>query len=203
MSVPVFTPSISNIQAINPPYIAGRWYPTSAQVTTGGAAVATDVVRLYPFTVRNPITLSDLMARVVTVGLGSFQLAIYGHNAATGRPTGAVLARTGDMSTTVATVVSADITGANVALAAGVYWAAANVDVTSATTVFQIPQIANTSATNLVGALTEAIASSGSQATSLSLTTPMAYNTWSSMTSAVFTEVGGASGVAHIFLKAA
>lgn len=188
---------------VSPAYVADRWYPTGFQATTGSVAAATGLVRLYAFTVRRPVTISTLLTRVITTGAGSFQLAIYANDAATMRPTGTVLARTGDMLSTSAAPVSADITGDNVELSPGVYWAAVNVDATSATAVFQGLQLANTMPTGLVGALTEATATGSSTTALLTLTTPMAYNTWSTMTGATFTEVVGASGIAHIWFKAA
>ena len=200
MSAPVFFPAVVPV----PPYISGRWYPTSALVNAGGAAAAVDTVRLYPFILRQPVTVSDLGTRITTVGGGSFQLAIYGNNPATMRPTGAVLARTAGMLNTSLAVVSADITGANVALSAGVvYWGATNVDASSAAAVFQTPGQSAAGVTDLVGALTLATATGAVSGTMLTLTTPMAYDTWSDITGATFTEVSGAAGASHIFIKAA
>ena len=201
MSTPVFTPASP---APVPPYIAGRYYPTGIGATQGGLAVATDIVRLYAFTVRAPITISTLLARVTTVGLGSFQLAIYANNLATGRPTGAVLARTDGMLTTALAAVEADITGADVTLYPGVYWGATNVDATSGTAVFQSLNSNNAESTALFGALTPTTATGSATTCLVTLTTPMAYNTWNTMTGATFTEVaGGNTGAAHIWLKAA
>lgn len=201
MAIPVFSPASA---VPIPPYIADRWYPTTlSQAAQSGLAVATDTVRLYAFQLRARITVSALMARVTTVGLGSFQLAIYANNAATGRPTGAVLARTGDMSSTSLAVVTADITGADVVLEAGVYWGASNVDAASAVAVFQSLSANNAAAANVFGVIDPAIASSSAAFSLVTLTTPMAYNTWSTMTGATFTEVGGSTGAAHIWLKAA
>jgi hypothetical protein len=144
-----------------------------------------------------------MMARVNTVGLGSFQLAIYANNPVTGRPTGNALARTGDMSTTSVAAVTADVTGADVTLQEGIYWGAVNVDATSAVSTFQTLNGNNAGTVALFGAIDASIAASGAGASLVTLTTPMAYNTWSSMTSATFTEVGGSNGAAHIWLKAA
>lgn len=201
MGLPDFTPA-SAVPV--PPFIVDHWYPTGLLATTNGVAAATDLVRLYAFRLPARMTVSTLMTRVNTVGAGSFQLAIYANNPATGRPTGAVLGRTGDMSSTSLAVVTADITGADVVLEAGlVYWAATNVDATSATAVFQTLNANNAGATAIFGVVDPLVASSGAGATLVTLTTPMAYNTWSSMTSATFTEVGGTTGAAHIWLKAA
>jgi hypothetical protein len=181
----------------------GRWFGTGVAVTSNGVAAAANTVRLYPFQLRARITVSTLAVRVATVGLGSFQLAIYANDTATGRPAGAVLARTGNMSTLVADVVEGDITGDDVVLEAGLYWAATNVDGTSATTVFQTLGQNMVATTALVGAATSASASTSTSTTLVTLTTPMTFNTWSTMTGATFTEVTGFTGAAHIWLKAA
>jgi hypothetical protein len=186
-----------------PPYIAGRFYSTSVMATSSGIAAATGVVRLYPFQLPRSITVSALMARVNTVGLGSFQLAIYANDSTKGRPVGDVLARTGDISSTSLAAVTADITGADVVLEPGIYWGAVNVDATTAVATFQTLNANNAGTVALFGAIDAATAASGAGSSLVTLTTPMAYNTWSSMTPAVFTEVGGANGAAHIWLKAA
>lgn len=201
MGSPVFSPASA---APIPPYIAGRFYASAPIASPSGLAVATDIVRLYAFQVRAQITVSDLMARVATVGLGSFQLAIYGNNVATGRPSGAVIARTGDMSSLALATVTGSITGGSVVLQPGlVYWGATNVDATSGAAVFQTLNLNNAGSTSLFGATTADIASPATTTALVTLTTPMAYNTWSTMTGATFTEVAGSTGAAHIWLKAA
>jgi hypothetical protein len=201
MGAPVFSPA-SAVPV--PPYIADRWFPTApATVTASGTAAATGLVRLYPFLLRARITVSTLMARVTVVGLGSFQLAIYANNTATGRPTGTVLARTGDMSSTALAAVTGDITDADVVLEAGMYWGATNVDASSASAVFMANGSNVAAVTDLFGALLPETASPSVSHAMVTLTTPMAYNTWSTMTGATFTEVAGLTGAAHIWLKAA
>jgi hypothetical protein len=200
MSAPAFTPPV----VPSPPYVPSLWYPTAGFVNSGGLATGTGLVRLYPFQLRAPITVSDLGARIVIAGGGSFQLAIYASNPATGRPAGGVLARTADILTTSIATVEADITGANVTLSAGpVYWAATNVDASSTAATFQTPAISTTLVTALAGAVSLATVTVPATGTLLTLTTPMAYNTWSTMTGATFTEVAGFTGAAHIWLKAA
>lgn len=200
MAAPFFTPA-SPVPP--PPYLADRFYGTGPMVTSNSAAAASGLVRMYPFELRAQMTVAALMTRVQTVGLGSFQLAIYANNPATMRPTGAVLARTGDMSTTSLATVTANITGGNVVLPAGVYWACTNVDATSAVAIFQSINLNQAVVTSIMGALTADTASSSVAQSTVTLTTPMAYNTWSSMTSAVFTEYTGSTTAAHIWLKAA
>jgi hypothetical protein len=158
---------------------------------------------MYPFLLSSQMTLESLTARVITVGLGSFQLAIYANDRATMRPTGTVLARTADMSSTSLAVVSANVVGGNVVLPPGIYWAATNVDATSATAVFQALNLNLSEVTAIAGALTAATASSTASTALVTLTTPMAYDTWSTMTGASFTEIAGHTPAAFIWLKAA
>lgn len=188
---------------VSPAYVAGRWYPMAAATVGGtGVAAASGTARLAPFTLRRSITVSDLGARVTTTGGGSFQIAIYANDPATMRPTGTVLARTGDISSTSLAAVSADITGANVTLPPGVYWAAVNVDSSSAAAAFTTVGTAFGLSASLVGSATLANVTSAASIVAINLTTPMAYNAWDDMTGATFTEV--ATGVsAFIFLKAA
>lgn len=200
MSVPAFAPASP---VPYPAYIVDHWYPTNAVAAANGVAAATGLVRMYPFFLPARITVSALMARVNTIGAGSFQLAIYANSATTGLPTGAVLARTGDMSSLVGAAIVASITGGNVILNAGVYWAAINVDAASAVAVFQTLGNNSTGTTSIVGVISPDIAASATGSSVVTLTTPMAYNTWSSMTSATFTEVGGPNSAAHVWLKAA
>jgi hypothetical protein len=187
--------------ATNPAYIVGRWHTVTPVIATGAAA-ASGTVRLCPFVVRQNVTVSDLGARVTATGAGSFQLAIYANDAATMRPTGTVLARTGDILSTSAAAVSGDITGANVALTAGVYWAAVNVDATSAAAAFSGPSTINLQGSSLVGSTTLANVASAATNGLLNLTTPMAYNSWDDITAATFTEVSTVVAPA-IIIKAA
>tara|TARA_R110000868_G_scaffold20938_5_gene87789 strand:+ start:19599 stop:20201 length:603 start_codon:yes stop_codon:yes gene_type:complete len=200
MGAPVFSPASA---LPFPPAIVGRWYPTtSSQAVSSGVAAAENLVRLYAFQTRT-IKFSELLVRVNTVGAGSFQLAIYANNAATGRPTGPALVRTGDMSSLALGAVTADIVGADYVLEAGTYWGATNVDAASAPAAFQTISANNAAATALFGVIDANAAVSAAGASLVTLTTPMAYNTWDSMTSATFTEVGGLTGAAHLWLKAA
>lgn len=200
MSIPQFTPASPVPVA---PYVADRFYPTGGMVNLAGTTAATDVVRLYPFVLRAQMTVTALMARVTTTGGGSFQLAIYANNLATMRPAGAVLARTADMLSTSAATVTGNVVGGNVVLPAGIYWAASNVDATSDTTIFQAINVNQAVQTDIAGALTADTASSAGSQSTVTYTTPMAYNTWSTMTGATLTEVTGLTPAAHVWMKAA
>jgi hypothetical protein len=203
VGIPALIAEVDALQAPVPAYVAGRWYPMATVTASGaGVAAASGTVRLLPFTLRQPMTVSDLGARVTVVGVGSFQIAVYANNPATMRPTGAVLARTGDILSTSLAAVSGDITGANVALAAGVYWAAVNVDATSASATFTNPSAGFGLSGSLIGSETLANVSSAAGTVYLGLTTPMAYNSWDDITAATFTEAVTLVG-ALLFLKAA
>lgn len=121
---------VASTLGFNQGYVAGRWYnPFPFLATTTGVGFLQNNIFLTPFVLEKPITVSDLGCRINVNAAGNVQLAIYAHNAATGAPTGNALASTGNISTAVAGGVSADITGADVALSAGVvYWMASNVD---------------------------------------------------------------------------
>jgi hypothetical protein len=183
VGIPALIAEVDALQAPVPAYVAGRWYPM-ATVTASGAGVAA------------------ASGTVTVVGVGSFQIAVYANNPATMRPTGAVLARTGDILSTSLAAVSGDITGANVALAAGVYWAAVNVDATSASATFTNPSAGFGLSGSLIGSETLANVSSAAGTVYLGLTTPMAYNSWDDITAATFTEAVTLVG-ALLFLKAA
>lgn len=201
--VPEFIPaSAANLQAVAAPYVSGRWYPVAGETIGGGGAAATGTLRMLPFLLRQPVTISDLGARVSTTGAGSFQIGIYANNPATMRPTGTVLARTGDILTTAAAAVSADITGANVFLPAGIYWSAVNVDATSAAAGFAVTPAISAFAGSIVGSATLASVVASTTNACLTLTTPMAYNSWDDITGATFTESAAASA-ALVFIKAA
>lgn len=117
---------------LHPGFVAANWYPlnvgfaSGASQTVSATAIAADTIYYIPFVLARQITVSDLGARVTTaVASAKFRVAIYANNASTARPTGTPLAETGDILTGGATgTFTGDITGANVTLAAGIYWAA-------------------------------------------------------------------------------
>jgi len=182
-------------------FVAGRWYGTvQAGIYAAGSASAANSIKLYPFFLRDGATISDLAAHVTTLAAaGNFSLAIYANDPATMRPTGNALAATGSISTAATGEISADITGSDVTLAPGLYWAAMNKD--NGTAVFKIPALTSAFPGWLLGSATLATATNGSTSTITHISTPQAYGTWPDLTSATFTEAGGSSQFGALWFK--
>jgi hypothetical protein len=176
------TPSLAH-----PGYIAGNWYQAIEGASVGaGAAIAANTIKLLPFVVYRPITVQGLAARVTTLsGGGNFQLAIYGHNAATGRPTSTALCSTGNISTAATGTIGAAVT-ANRLLQPGLYWMAINQD--NSTAVYQTLTAGVAQMTALIGSATLGNIASGAGTASLGLSVSQAFGTWPDLTSASFTE---------------
>lgn len=139
--------------------------------------------------------------RITTLAAsGNIQLAIYANNSTTNRPTGSQLAATGNIVTDVATYLSTDITGADVALTPGVYWAAVNSD--NATVVCQVNSTTQTVAAYTVGVATATNGTSATATAGWLLTTPLTFGTWGDLTGATFTETTGVAN-ALLWLKVA
>lgn len=174
-----------------PNKVAGRWYNTVSTQLAAGAAVTANVIRLIPFYLSQAVTVSDLGARISTLAAaGNFQLAIYAMDS-NSLPTGNALAVTGNISTASATTVSADITGADVSLTAGWYYAAVCAD--NGTVIFQT--VANTfsHAGNLIGSTTIANVAPGNN---LVLGFAQTFGTWPDLTGQTFTESASAVSAA-------
>jgi len=115
---------------VHPGYVAGRWYwPFGATAQANLSVVVGNAnLRLALVLVPQRITVSDLFTRIGTASAGgNIQLGVYAQDASTKYATGAVLASTGNISTTTATVVSATL-GASTQLAPGWYWVGAMAD---------------------------------------------------------------------------
>lgn len=119
-------PSITLKQAAaltHPGYVVGRWYWVDKGGVEAGS-IGLNALKLSPFVIPYPITVSDLACKIETAAAGgNIQLGIYASDPNTHLASGAPVAVTGNISTTSAVMVSADITGADVALPAGTYWA--------------------------------------------------------------------------------
>lgn len=169
---------------VEPPFVAGRWYAIFRGIPSSGA-VNQNLICLAPFILPKPITMSDLGCRVTTaLAANNFQLAIYASDPATAYPTGNALAVTGNISTAVAAVVSADITGANVTLAPGLYWSASNQS--GATSALQ--SAANLGSTIFIGSTTITNVSTAAAQAYFCLTFAQTYNTWPDLTGQTFGE---------------
>lgn len=185
-----------------PGYIASQWYsPYETGMVAAGSAPAAGSVRCIPFVLKSRVTMSDLGVRVTTLAAaGNVQVAIYANNPTTMRPTGAVLANTGSLSTAATGVVSGAISGGNVTLEPGLYWACLNSD--NSTAVFQFSGGAAGIMGSLVGGANLVTVSSAAASMIVGVSTPITYGTWSSMTGAIFTESANTSfGI--VYFKAA
>lgn len=109
---------------MHPGYIAGRWYPALETVAGTGLAVATNVIRMYPFRIYHPITITQLGVNVTTLSAGTnIGLAIYAHSTTTGNATGNPLASAA-VSCAATGAASATIAQTSVTLQPGIYWMA-------------------------------------------------------------------------------
>lgn len=181
---------------LHPGYVAGRWYCGLNQQTPGSAARANGSLYATPFFIEQGITISDLAMVVQTLAVGGkIQLGIYASDPATKMPTGAPLAVTGDLSTTLLAAVSGDITGADVALSPGLYWFGMMVDATAAATVTVNTQGIGCHGLALIGSttLTDLNQSPSSQKLYFTLT-GLTYGTWPASPGLVVSASGGALG---------
>lgn len=185
----------------HPGYVAGRWYNPIRASVVGGASLAASTARFLPFFLPKPVTISDLGVRVTTaVAASNVRAAIYAAHSSAHLPTGLPLAQTGDLSAAVADVVSAAITGGNVALAPGWYWMAVVADTTGIG--LQTAAVAQAWTANAIGSATLANISAGAADTRLVLSVAMAFGSFADMTGAAFTEATtGQNGL--VFFKAA
>lgn len=179
---------------------AGRWYTTTRETVTnsGVSAVSANVIYLRPLQIPRDCTISDLAVRIAVASAGqNCQAAIYAMGS-DGNPTGNPIAYTGDMSTTNATTVTADIVGDNVAAAAGRYWGGVN---SSGTPAYHSE--ANVATAEFYrGSTTVGNVFAASVGVPLHLEFSQTYNTWPDLTGQSFTEALTQKG-AYIGVKAA
>jgi hypothetical protein len=186
---------------VQPGYGGGTWYQSCNCTVGTGTGVATNTIRLYPFSITSSFTMTDLGARVTTAGTGTAQLAIY--KSTTGsmpfRPTGTPLGFTATLDTSAATGCGATCpglldgtfvagSGSNVTITPGLYWFAINSSV--AGTIFTSVNTGSTSGMSyLVGSATQANVSSTATVANLSLSVTQTYTSgFPDLTSAIFTE---------------
>lgn len=172
----------TDLYGANVHHVVGNWYmPFEGTLQTGGAPTA-GTIRLIPFVVGETITISDLGARVsVLSAAGNFQLAIYNSRSQTDFRPGTVAGSTGNLSTAATGVITGDITGADITLTPGLYWAAINVD--NATAAFT--QLTNTSTTTArrVGSSTVTdVLQAGADASRMALSFTQTFGTWPDLT---------------------
>lgn len=124
MALPLFP---SGAVLDHPGYVAGWWYGTYDGTTANSAAVAAlDLLYVYPFSIRAPVTVSRLATRVATgVATSTVKLAVWRN--ASGRPTGTPAAGSNSALSTAtsATNPTTATFSPTVLLTPGVYWAGA------------------------------------------------------------------------------
>lgn len=173
---------------VHPGYVAGRWYwPFVVAQTNNPIAIGAATLRMAPIFVPQRITVSDLFTRLgVASAGGNIQLGIYAMDASTHLATGNVLASTGNISTTTATVVSAAL-GSSYQFAPGWYWIGVMAD--NGTVTVQANAGAIVRAGAMIGSTTLANVSSVTSANSIAYQYSVTFGTWPNLTSVSPTEV--------------
>lgn len=170
----------------HPGYVPGRYYlPGNQGVVVSASTGAAGRIFFFLGTVLQRITISQLGARVVTTSAGgSFQLAIYNHNQATGNP-GTLVAATGSGVTDTADLVNVSFS-ANQTIEPGNYWFGLNCDNGTAT-FFSIGGISYSAGATIGSATAAIVNSTTGQLAGVSVN--MAFGTWASdLTGQTFTE---------------
>jgi len=174
----------------HPGYIAGNWYMPMYSSSATGIALPIDSIRCLPFVLLQPVTITNLGLRVTTGAAGNIKCAIYANNAATGRPTGAALASTANMSSASAAMVSAAIAETSVTLQPGIYWQCVWVDTNNAI-VCRTQTAAVGMTPQLIGSATEATINNATTSSIFTIACAKTYGAWPNMTSESFTEATG------------
>lgn len=180
--------NLGMLTLVHPGYVAGRWYwPFTIAQTNNPIVIGAATLRMAPIFVPQRITVSDLFTRLGTASAGgNVQLGIYAMDATTHLATGNVLASTGNISTTTATVVSAAL-GASYQFAPGWYWIGVMAD--NGTVTVQANAGAIVRAGALIGSTTLSNVSSVSSANSLAYQYSVTFGTWPNLTAVSPTEV--------------
>ena len=188
----------------HPGYIAGRWYvPDTSGSPSGGSVMAAN--RIYYHLVRIPrtITISDLGVRITTTNAGNVKLAIYANDTTTNRPSGTPLAETASITAASVGNVSADITGANVTLQAGLYWMAVWQDNAVSAVQCLGAQASIFDTVKMVGSTSQGDISDASARANFVITSDETYGTWPNATSETFSIAAGSNWAVLMQLKAA
>jgi hypothetical protein len=182
------------------PYVAGDWHaPFMAQIGAG-AALTSGVIRLVPFLIPRPVTISNLGCRITTLaGSGKIKLAYYASDAA-GVPTGTPVVSTGDIATDTAADASAAVTTTATAQP-GLHWMAAWAD--NATVVLQVANGATTIGGFASGSPTLANITNASNNAAYQRNWTLAYGAWPDLTGQSTTETAGSNAWGVVFFKAA
>jgi len=173
----------------SPDPVSGRWVSTLEAGTFNTPQNGSASIWTYPFVIRKTTTISALGARVVgTTAGGNAMLAVYAHDAATGRPIGAPLASVGGLTTAAALPVAGTL-ASSITLSPGVYWAAFQVDNSTATfTTHQSNAISNLAYLGQISTLSLLFSGSSASAIYLSVTNTYASGFPTLTTSTSYTE---------------
>lgn len=114
------------LSAAKTTYIADNWIiPQEGVATASTNTHAINTIYFSPIDIEERCTIESMGATIyANQAAQNFQLALYANNPTTGRPTGAALGSTGNMSTATNTTVTADLS-APVQVERGRYWGAA------------------------------------------------------------------------------
>lgn len=160
-----------------PTYVSGNWYNSwPSQSITTSSALSANTTYLTPFRILQSVTISQLGGRVIAAGT-NIQFGIYASNNATGRPTGACLAKIASQAAGANTNIAAAISGGNVTLTPGIYWYGVAVD--NAATTVQGAASGTTNMSSLFGSATQA---NVIQNTLYGVSFSNTFGTWSSAT---------------------
>lgn len=182
--------------ATHPTFIANRWYAATLSTVNAGNA-GQNTAQFSPFFLDRSVTISDLGAVVdVALAANNLQLAIYLADPAQNYNPNGVLAQTGNISVAATGAVSGDITGSNVVLPAGMYWAAVNHS--GATSTILAVASAFTQSQWLYGA--SSIQGAATPTAGFRMTAAMTFGTWTASPSLSF--VAGSNGPL-LYMKAA
>lgn len=122
---------VSSAPALHPGYIAGNWYYPGGMtgIIAGGTAVAANTLYLIPIVIFERCTISDLAARVSTLGTsGNFQLGIYALDPSNLNRPGVLIDKTAaTLSTNAAGNISGPL-GGNQQIEPGIYFLGLNCD---------------------------------------------------------------------------
>lgn len=161
-------------------YVAGLWYWANEVAAIGNRLVAVGTIKFIPVYFDGAITINNIGCLISNgSATGNIQFGVYATDPATGRPTGAPLATSANISTTTPGLISAAIT--LVIPTRGIYWIGVNGDINAVT----CQLVGGTSAGSFnnslyVGALAQANLAASLTAIITAYTTVSAFGTWPS-----------------------
>jgi hypothetical protein len=162
-----------------PGYVPGNWYLPYPITGGTGVPLSVGLARFIPWMARQTCTVNALGVRLTTVGTSNIQLALYGADPATKKPTGNPLAVTANINNTAGTVVNGAI---NQQVGGGqLLWLGINCG--DATAVFSAGSGGIPAA--LIGDANQTSVGGATPWTNLS--TPLAFGTWGDLTAAAWT----------------